>query len=80
MSNRLFEFDQGLLERAMAEKPRYLMGVDTSDKYALAYCLSKEVDGAISIVLCKTMNDEFYFHEEVRALVKAFDAELFFNK
>jgi hypothetical protein len=53
------------------------MGVDTYDKDALAYCLSRKVDGVIEILLCKTMRDEKEFKQEVENLAKYFNADVF---
>ena len=39
-----FLFDKSLLDKAIIKQPYYAVGVDTYDKDALAYCLSRKVD------------------------------------
>jgi len=56
-----FLFDKALLEKATIKQPYYAMGVDTYDKDALAYCLSRKVDGVIEILLCKTILGRGFF-------------------
>jgi hypothetical protein len=72
-----FLFDKSLLEKATIKHPYYAMGVDTYDKDALAYCLSRKVDGVIEILLCKTLRDEKEFKQEVENLAKYFNADVF---
>ena len=72
-----FLFDKSLLEKATIKQPEYVMGVDTYDKDALAYCLSRKVDGVVETLLCKTMRDEIEFKQEVENLVKYFNADVF---
>ncbi len=72
-----FLFDKALLEKPSIKQPYYVMGVDTYDKDALAYCLSRKVDGVIEILLCKTMRDENEFKQEVENLSKYFNADVF---
>jgi len=72
-----FLFDKALLEKATIKQPYYVIGVDTYDKDALAYCLSRKVDGVIEILLCKTMRDEKEFKQEVESLSKYFNADVF---
>ena len=73
----IFLFDKDLLEKATIKQPYYAMGVDTNDKDALAYCLSRKVDGVVEILLCKTMRDETEFKQEVENLAKYFNADVF---
>jgi hypothetical protein len=72
-----FLFDKSLLEKATIKQPEYVMGVDTYDKDALAYCLIRKVDGVVEILLCKTMRDENEFKQEVENLAKYFNADVF---
>ena len=72
-----FLFDKAMLEKATIKQPYYAMGVDTYDKDALAYCLSRKVDGVIEILLCKIMRDEKEFKQEVENLSKYFNADVF---
>lgn len=72
-----FVFDKALLEKLTIKQPYYAMGVDTYDKDALAYCLSRKVDGVVEILLCKTMRDETEFKQEVENVAKYFNADVF---
>ena len=72
-----FLFDKSLLDKAIIKQPYYAIGVDTYDKKALAYCLSRKVDGVVEILLCKTMRDENEFKQEVENLAKYFNADVF---
>lgn len=72
-----FLFDKSLLEKATIKQPEYVMGVDTYDKYALAYCFGRKVDGVFEIMLAKTMRDEKEFKQEVENLAKYFNANVF---
>ena len=72
-----FLFDKVLLERATIKQPKYVMGVDTYDKDALAYCFGRKVDGVFDIMLTKTMRDENEFKQEVENLAKYFNADVF---
>lgn len=72
-----FLFDNALLEKATIKNHEYVMGVDTYDKDALAYCLSRKVDGVVEILLCKTMRDENEFKQEIENLAKYFNADVF---
>jgi len=72
-----FLFDKALLEKATIKQPEYVMGVDTYDKGALAYCFGRKVDGVFEIMLTKTMRDEKEFKQEVENLAKYFNADVF---
>lgn len=72
-----FLFDKSLLEKVTIKQPEYVMGVDTYDKDALAYCFSRKVDGVFEIMLTKTMRDENEFKQEVENLAKYFNADVF---
>ena len=72
-----FLFDKSLLDKAIIKQPYYAIGVDTNDKNALAYCLSRKVDWVVEILLCKTMRDEAEFKQEVENLAKYFNADVF---
>ena len=72
-----FLFDKALLEKATIKQPKYVMGVDTYDKDALAYCFGRKVDGVFEIMLSKTMRDEKEFKQEVENLAKYFNADVF---
>ena len=72
-----FLFDIALLEKAIIKQPEYVMGVDTYDKDALAYCFGRKVDGVFEIMLTKTMRDENEFKQEVENLAKYFNADVF---
>lgn len=72
-----FLFDKSLLEKATIKQPEYVMGVDTYDKDALAYCFGRKVDGVFEIMLSKTMRDENEFNQEVENLAKYFNADVF---
>lgn len=72
-------FDKSLLEKATIKQPKYMIGVDTFNKDALAYCFIRKVDGVFEIILDKTMRDEKEFNQEVENLVKYFDATLYTN-
>ena len=74
-----FLFDKALLEKAIIKQPEYVMGVDTYDKYALAYCFGRKVDGVFEIMLSKTMRDEKEFKQEVENLAKYFNADVFWS-
>ena len=73
-----FLFDKALLEKATIKQPEYVMGVDTYDKDALAYCFVRKVDGVFfEIMLSKKMRDEKEFKQEVENLAKYFNADVF---
>lgn len=72
-----FLFDKALLEKATIKQPEYVMGIDTYDKDALAYCFGRKVDGVFEIMLTKTMSDEKEFKQEVENLAKYFNADVF---
>lgn len=72
-----FLFDKTLLEKVTIKQPEYVMGVDTYDKDALAYCFGRKVDGVFEIMLSKTMRDEKEFKQEVENLAKYFNANVF---
>ena len=72
-----FLFDKSLLEKAIIKQPEYVIGVDTLDKDALAYCFGRKVDGVLEIMLSKTMRDEKEFKQEVENLAKYFNADVF---
>ena len=72
-----FLFDKTLLEKATIKQPEYVMGIDTYDKYALAYCFGRKVDGVFEVMLSKTMRNEKEFKQEVENLAKYFNADVF---
>ena len=72
-----FLFDKALLDKSTIKQPEYVIGVDTYDKDALAYCFGRKVDGVFEILLCKTMCDEKEFKQEVENLAKYFNANVF---
>ena len=72
-----FLFDKALLEKATIKQPDYVIGVDTYDQDALAYCFGRKVDGVFEIMLAKTMRDENEFKQEVENLAKYFNADVF---
>ena len=72
-----FLFDKTMLEKATIKQPEYVMGIDTYDKDALAYCFGRKVDGVFEIMLAKTMRDENEFKQEVENLAKYFNAYIF---
>lgn len=71
-----FVFDRELLEKCTIKNIEYFIGIDTLDKRRNAYCLSREVDGVMEIVLSKTMNDKTQFKQEVENLSKYFNAQV----
>ena len=72
-----FLFDKTLLEKATIKQPEYVMGIDTYDKDALAYCFGRKVDGVFEVMLSKTMRNEKEFKQEVENLAKYFNADVF---
>ena len=72
-----FLFDKALLDKVIIKQPEYVIGVDTYDKNALAYCFGRKVDGVFEIMLSKTMRDENEFKQEVENLAKYFNADVF---
>ena len=74
-----FLFDKALLEKATIKQYEYVMGVDTYDKDALAYCFGRKVEGVFEIMLAKTMRDEKEFKQEVENLAKHFNADVFWS-
>ena len=68
-----------LLEKATIKQPEYVMGVDTYDKDALAYCFGRKVDGVFEIMLSKKMRDEKEFKQEVENLAKYFNADVLWS-
>ena len=71
-------FDKKILKKALdnakVSPPRFYMGVDEYDKNALSYCLMREFNGTIEVVLAKTMRDKVLFDQEVENLAKYFEA------
>ena len=67
-------FDIDKINDITIKQPEYIIGVDTYDKDAIAYCLSRKVDGVFEMLLCKTMIDEKEFKQEVENLAKYFNA------
>ena len=57
-------------------KPHYVIGVDTYDNDALAYCFGRRVNGVFEIMLAKTMCDENKFKQEVENLAEYFKADV----
>lgn len=68
-------FDRLLLDKAL-KQTKYVIGVDTYDKYASAYCLGRKIDGVFEIILCKTMYDKNEFKQEVENLSKYFNVDV----
>lgn len=71
-----FMFNKALLKIQMDKKPRYVIGVDSYNKDALAYCLGKELDGSFEVLLAKTIRNKMRFEEEVQNLAKYFGADI----
>lgn len=67
---------KAFFEKATIKQPEYVIGVDTYDKDALAYCFGRKVDGVFEIILIKTMRDENEFKQEVENLAKYFNADV----
>jgi len=74
-----FLFDKSMLDKTIIKQPYYAVSVDTYDKDALAYCLSRKVDGVVEILLCKTTRDENELKQEVENLAKYFNADIFWS-
>lgn len=55
---------------------KYIMGVDTYDKDALVYCLSRKLDDTFEILLTKKMRDENEFNKDVETLSRYFNADV----
>lgn len=72
-----FLFEKALLDKATINHPEYVMGIDTYDKDALAYCFGRKVDGVFEVMLSKTMRNEKEFKQEVENLAKYFNADVF---
>lgn len=70
-------FYRKLLNKLKGKKPTYSIGVDTYDKKTLAYCLCKNLNGTMEILLAKTMNKEKEFKQEVENLSKYFNATIY---
>lgn len=73
----IHKIDKALLDKVTIKQPEYVMGVDTYDKDALAYCFGRKVDGVFEIMLSKTMRDENEFKQEIENLAKYFNADVF---
>jgi hypothetical protein len=52
------------------------MGVDTSNKDFLSYCLVREIDGLSTVIILNTMNNEDEFQRQVENLSKYFNATI----
>ena len=79
--NSSFLFDKELIEKAMiTDKPHYAIGIDTSDKDNLAYCLTRKIGDTIEVLLCKISRKETEFRQEVENLAKYFEADIFESK
>ena len=55
-------------------EPKFYIGVDTYDKNNLAYCLTRNTEDVVEVILSKTSNDKKIFEEEVENLSKYFNA------
>lgn len=77
LSNQVFSKE--LLDRwkASATQPKYTIGVDTYDKEVSAYAMSREIDGQVEFLLCKTSRATEEFEQEISNLAEYFDAEVF---
>lgn len=56
------------------DKVSYVIGVDTYDKKCLAYCLCRNINGQVDVILSKRMTNKKSFEEEVDNLSKYFNA------
>lgn len=68
--NRLLDFEN-------INPPNYVIGVDSYNKKALCYTLVKKTGSSIEILLCKTLQDEERFKDEVENLSKYFNAVVY---
>lgn len=73
-------FDKSVFDSLDVKKAEYVIGVDTYDKDALAYCLGRRVDGVFETLLSRTMSNESEFNQEVQNIAKYFNAEIISDK
>lgn len=55
-------------------KPRYIIGIDSSEKDNNAYCISRVIGNDMQIIFSKVIKDEKEFEAEVNNLAKYFNA------
>lgn len=71
-------FDSRIVEKMMdISKPIYAIGIDTSDKDNLAYCLAREVNNVTEVLIAKVVKSESRFKKEVKVLSECFNAIVF---
>ena len=70
----IYVFDTAQLEKLKTKPCTYAIGVDTYDKKSFSYCVARKCDGITEILLAKTMKKEIKFNEEVKNLMKYFNA------
>ncbi len=67
---------EGLLKCLSIPQVEYVVGIDTYDEKANAYCLVRAIDGNKEVILSKTVIDPKEFQEEVDNLAKYFNAKI----
>lgn len=73
MENKTFNIDPS---KHHTEEPKFYIGIDTYDKGANSYCLTREVNGVVEIINIKTIRDEKQFQEEIENIAKYFNCKI----
>jgi len=69
-------FDKELFKNAVIEEADYTIGIDTFDKDALAYCLTRTINGSTEVLLSKVMHDKIKFTQECENIANYFNANI----
>lgn len=74
--NNKYLFDNKLMSKARKIKTNFYIGIDTYKGSPNCYCLSKDTNGVIEILLAKQIWSEEEFNTEVKNLSKYFNATI----
>lgn len=59
---------------------RYFLGVDDMDEKNLCYCLVKNTEGLIDVLLSKKLKDKSQFEKEIKSISEIFNAKIIKEK
>ncbi len=80
MENSIFLFDKKLLAKARKTNPKFYIGIDTYKGSPNCYCLTREIDGVVEILIAKQIWNDEIFNTEVNNLAKYFNATIIKEK
>ena len=66
--------------KGRVKRPKYYIGVDKYKGSPSCYCLTRELNGTVDIILIKRSNNEEEFDAEVNNLAKYFNATIIKEK